>query len=58
MVQSGPRAKIAAGARVMSQGVVIVVANEAVVSISALTQSPTTVTRRCLRRPVTSSIIY
>ena len=39
MVEGGPRAKIAVadGARTMSQGVVIVMANDSVVSISALT---------------------
>ena len=37
MVEGGPHAKIHTGARTMSQGVVIDMANGAVVSISVLT---------------------
>ena len=38
MIEGGPRAKIQAGAlTMMAQGVVIVMANDALVSISALT---------------------
>ena len=41
MVEGGLRAKIQADARTMSQGVVIVMANDAVVSIPPLTVSRT-----------------
>ena len=40
MVEGGPRAKIQAGARTMPKGVVIVMANDDLLPISALTMKP------------------